>query len=170
MTDENKASRPPGTLNARLSQQDPRLYNVSRDVAHAFGDMMRVVASRLESLDRWPVLKAFIEENDITEDQLGEACAAFIRFTGGACDDPKEEMGDVLRRSGWYDRDKVPEEAHIAIMAMLGTVISGYFFTGAREVTMENQGPCSTMQDLRDAGWKSSKLIMGDEDPDDSDS
>jgi hypothetical protein len=144
------------TVQARLSEADMRLYNVNRDIAHNFGDVVREVAARLED-ERWDALAAYLREHEITMDQLGEACAAFCKFVGGACDDPKENMEQVLRRCGWFD---VPEEAQIALMAVLGTVLSGYFFAGVRDAAVaEDGGPSVKLRDLREAGRRAHEAL-----------
>ncbi len=142
-------------LQARMSENDPRLYNVYRDVAHNFGDVVREVAGRLED-NRWPIVGVILKEHKITEDQLGQACEAFCKFVASSVDVPKERMNDALARCGWYN---VPEAAQVAYMAYLGTVISGYFFAGVREATLGGVGPAQNYQDLREAGGRTAKLM-----------
>ncbi len=142
-------------LQARMSENDPRLYNVYRDVAHCFGDVAREVAGRLED-GRWPVVKEICDKYGVTEDQLGLACEAFCKFVASSVEIPKERMNDALTRSGWY---AVPDVAQVAYMAYLGTVVSGYFFAGVREATLGGVGPAQNYQDLREVGSRASKLM-----------
>lgn len=143
------------TLQARSSEWDHRLYNVNRDVAHNFSEVVREVANRLESM-RWDALKQMLKERGVTEDDLGKACEGFMLFVASAVENPKETMGGCLRRSGYLD---APEEAQIAYMAILGTVMAGYYWTGCREATLGGVGPCQTNQDLREAGAQASRLL-----------
>lgn len=138
-----------------MSEGDPRLYNVNRDVAHNFGDVVREVAARLED-GRWPVVGQLLARYQISEDQLGEACKAFCTFVASAVDVPKERMNEALARSGWFH---VPEAAQVAYMAYLGTVMTGYFYAGVREATLQGVGPAQTYQDLRAVGARSSKIL-----------
>lgn len=144
------------SLQARASEWDHRLYNVNRDVAHNFGDVVREVAARLED-GRWPILVEVCERYGVTQDDLGKACEAYCLFVASATETKKERMGACLTRSGWY---AVPEVAQVALMAILGTVMSGYYWVGAREATVGGQGPCLTYQDLRDAGKDCARLMM----------
>ena len=142
-------------LQARMSENDPRLYNVYRDVAHNFGDVVREVAARLED-GRWPVAKEICGKNGVTQDQLGLACEAFCKFVASSTEIPKERMNDALVRSGWYN---VPEVAQVVYMAYLGTVLSGYYFAGVREATLGGVGPAQNYQDLREVGSRAAKLM-----------
>lgn len=144
------------SMQARASEWDHRLYNINRDVAHNFGDVMREVADRLES-GRWPVLAEIMEHYKVSQEDLGRACEAFCVFVMSAADDRKERMGACLTRSGWYD---VPEHAQVALMAILGTVMSGYYWSGAREATLGGVGPCLTYTDLRERGNQCAKLMQ----------
>ena len=143
-------------MQARISKDDPRFYNVNRDIAHCFGGVAREVAARLED-ERWPVLTAYLKEHDVTMDQLGEVCKAFCEFAAGTCDDPDEDMGDTLTRVGWW---KVPEPAQVALLSIVGTVMMGYFYRGARDVTIGFDGPCASLQDLRMAGSIAHEYMM----------
>lgn len=144
------------TLQARASEWDHRLYNVNRDVAHNFGDVMREVAGRLED-ERWPVLVDVCKTHGVTQDDLGRACEAYCLFVAAATEDKREGMTACLTRSGWY---AVPEVAQVALMAIMGTVISGYYWVGVREATIGGQGPCASCQDLREAGRRCSQLML----------
>lgn len=135
-------------LQARLSEHDDRLYNPGRDVAHCFGDVMREVAARLED-GKWAFLNDLLKEKGVTQDQLGLACKAACEFVATATADKKEKMGPALARAGFWD---VPELANVALCAVMGTVLMGYFWVGVREATLGGKGPCLTYQDLRAAG------------------
>lgn len=141
---------------ARASQWDHRLYNVNRDVAHNFSFVVAEVARRLENDDLWPELRAILKAQGVTQQHLGKACEGFMLFVASAVDNPKETMGACLRRSGYLD---APEAAQIAYMAMLGSVMSGLYWVGCREATVGGIGPCSTNQELREAGRQAARLM-----------
>lgn len=143
-------------LQARAAEWDHRLYNVNRDVAHCFGEVVREVAARLEDR-RWPILAEIQERFGVSDADLSKACEGFMLFVASAVEHPKEGMQACMRRSGYLD---APEAAQVAYMAILGTVMSGYFWAGAREATIQGQGPCNSLQDLRDYGHDASRFIM----------
>lgn len=144
------------SLQARLSESDPRLYNANRDVAHNFREVVMEIADRLEN-ERWPELKAILDREGTTMDELGKACEAYCRFVAGATHNAKESMVDVLARSGWWD---VSPAAQVAYMSVLGTVISGYYFAGAREATLGGVGPTLRYEDLAARGGECARLMQ----------
>jgi hypothetical protein len=144
------------SIQAKLDPKDSRLYNINRDIAHNFANVARFVAARLDD-QRWPVVHRILADNEVDLDELGKACSSFCLFVRSACDHPDETMQGALDRSGWND---VREEAQMAYMALLGTVIAGYYFAGVRDATMGGQGPCLTMDDLREAGKEARRLIV----------
>jgi len=142
------------TLQARLKKNTP-LYNANRDVAHCFPFVAKEVAGRLED-GRWDALSEYLEEDGVTEEQLGEACMAFCQFVAGNGRNPEQTMSEALDGSGFT---ALPDEAQIAYMATLGAVMSGIFFHGAREATIDGEGPCSDMDELVAAGREAHQLM-----------
>jgi len=136
------------SLQARLSRDDPRLYSANRDVAHNFHFVTMSVAGFLEKR-RWPALAAYAAEHNVTDEQLGRGMQAFIRFVAGAVDKPEETMDDVMTRCGWLEQ---PEAVQVIIMAALGVILTGVYFHGAREATIEGEGPCSDVRELVRSG------------------
>ena len=135
---------------ARMSEGDPRLYNPSRDCAHNFQAVVELVAARLED-GAWPELDSHLKENDVSMDDLGEACAAFCNFVASAAENPDEKMEEAMRRVGWFDCKPL---AQAAFLAVLGTVYAGIYFTGVREATFGGVGPASTVHEVAKAGAK----------------
>lgn len=145
-------------LQARMSQADPRLYSTDRDLAHNFGDVMRETAARLED-GRWEPVKKYLEAAGVSPDDVGEACAALCLFVGNAAACPGDTMATAMARAGWFG-DKVKPEARVAVMAVLGTVVTGYYFAGVRHATLDGRGPTDLMADLRAAGGRSCRLLF----------
>ncbi len=137
-------------LQARMSEGDPRLYSPSRDVAHNFQAVMEMVAGRLED-GAWPELDAHLKDNDISMDDLGEACAAFCSFVGDSVATPDASMEEAMQAAGWFDCKPL---AQVALLSVLGTVYAGIHFVGVREATLGTGGPAHTVHELVDAGSK----------------
>jgi hypothetical protein len=144
-----------GSLQARMSENDPRLYNVNRDLAHCFVRVAELVAGRLED-GLWPELNEIVKREGLTQDDLGEACGAFCTFVATSVEDPSADMHTALERSGWFN---VKPGAQVAAMACLGTVILGMHFSGVREATLGGEGPAMDLRQLAAFGERSSKLI-----------
>lgn len=144
------------SLNARFSPYDPRLYNVNRDVAHNFREVMAEVVRRCEE-GTWDVLRRLAQEKGITDRELGRACHSLCRFLATQLDEPGESLGAGLARCGFLD---CAPEARVIVMAYLGTVTLGIHWAGVREATLDGQGPALTYRQLRWHGRRCS-LLMG---------
>lgn len=133
-------------LNARMSEGDRRLYNPSRDVAHNFQDVMNLVAGRLED-HKWPELQEVLKREDVTMDQLGEACGAYCQYLAWAADTDKQDwsMTKAIQESGFFDCE---DAAQVAVLAMIGTCYAGIQFGGIRECTVDGEGPLQTVGEL----------------------
>lgn len=136
------------TLQARMSADDPRLYNPARDVAHCFGGTVEELLKRVQNI-KWPALRDYLKAQGVPDAELGKAVAALSTFVATATLDPKEKMNGTLQRCGWYD---VSDPAMIATTSLLGTILMGYFWTGAKEATVGGIGPCLENTDLQRAG------------------
>lgn len=142
------------SLQARMSAGDPRLYNVSRDVAHNFGPVMMEVASRLEA-GSLQSLDALLKEKGVSEEELGKAIQGLCLFVEKQMD-YKESMAAGLSRSGFLDRQPL---AQVAVMAHLGSVLLGIHWAGVREATLKGEGPAAGYKGLRWYGYRSAKLM-----------
>jgi len=132
------------TLQARMTAEDPRLYNPSRDVAHNFQKVMELVAGRLED-HAWPELDEVLRREGITLDDLGEACGAYCRYLSLAVTAPELTMHAGLELSQFFD---CKPAAQVAILAMIGTCYAGIQFGGIREATIGGKGPLETVSDV----------------------
>jgi hypothetical protein len=131
-------------MQMRMSADDPRYYNVSRDLAHCFGPMLEKVADRLEK-GHWPLLAEFAREKGVTQDDLGEALRAYAEFVIRSCENPDENMEDVLRRVGWFE---INRHALIVLNATVGVTIMGMVFTSYRDATIGGEGPALQYAEL----------------------
>ena len=135
-------------LQARFQEHDPRLYNVNRDLAHNFKELRELTAARLED-GTWPELDEFLNKNEVTLDDLGEACASFCTYVASAATDKQATMLEGLTNSGWFEC-KVGAQA--GYLAVLGTVLAGVAHRGIREATLDDDGPALKVGDLVAAG------------------
>lgn len=126
------------TLQARMSAGDNRLYNPGRDVAHNFKEVMEEVARRLEDTNAWTELSDILKREKITDEDLGEACAAYCRYLVNSATDPKLPMVQAIEAAGFFNTKPA---AQVAVMAMIGTVYAGIQHTGVREATVGGEGP-----------------------------
>lgn len=135
------------TLQARMSEGDRRLYNPSRDVAHNFKDVLQLVAARLED-SKWPELAVLLERENVSMDDLGEACACYCNYVAAGFNDPKKSMQDGLVSSGFFE---CKPAAQVAVMAMIGVCYAGIQHVGIREATVGGEGPLMSVEDLLDS-------------------
>lgn len=144
-----------GSVQARLSPNDPRLYNVNRDVAHNFAFVVGEVARCLEE-GRWPALTRLAAARGVSDEDLGRACAALARFVAVQADDPAESMAACLARCGFLE---LPETAQVVVMAYLGTVTLGIHHRGVREATLGGRGPADDYRALAEHGRRCAGLM-----------
>ena len=142
------------SIQARMSEGDPRLYNVGRDVAHNFAHVMTTVAERLET-GQWDAVQELARVHGVTEDELGKACEALCNFVAKNIEH-RESMSAGLARFGFLDLHPM---ARVIVMAWLGNVTLGMHWAGVREATLGGTGPAMTYQDLADRGAECAKLL-----------
>jgi len=141
------------SLQARMSSNDPRLYNVNRDVAHNFHLIIEEVALCLEE-GRWDALVELAKLNNVSDTDLGKGCEALIKFVTVQAENPNETMAACLARCGWFE---VSTCVRVIIMSYLGVVTLGLHHRGVREATLGGQGPADTYKQLR---WHGRKLTL----------
>ncbi len=142
------------TLNARMSQGDPRLYTPNRDVAHNFDQVIMEVAKRCEE-GTWDALVSLAREKKVSDEELGLACQAICKFV--ARQPVKgESMAACLASSGFLE---LSPAARVIVSAYIGTVILGMHWAGVREATLGGAGPAMTYQKLRWHGMVCAKLM-----------
>lgn len=142
------------SLQARMNQQDPRYYNVNRDVAHNFGEVMKILAERMEA-GGWDTVQALATGNGLTDEELGKACQSLCNFVEGHME-YKESMSAGLGRSGFLS---VHPMARLIVMAWLGNITLGMHWAGVREATIGGSGPAMTYKDLAARGAECAKLM-----------
>lgn len=145
----------PGLMQARLTQNDTRLYTPDRDLAHCFGPFIERVAQRIED-GRWPALTRLANLEGIDEETLGKACQCLCHFIVTQVDTASETMAQGMDRCGWLD---LPETARVIVMAHLGAITLGAHWAGVREATMGGQGPALTYKALADVGHRCAELM-----------
>ena len=138
-----------------MSESDPRLYNVNRDVAHNFKEVMTHVFGRLQNR-LWPELDALLEKEVVTDEEVGAAFDALCKFIGNAQEEMQVDFKEAMTRAGWFS---CRPEAQVAVMAILGTVILGYHWAGVREATLGGEGPAMRLQDLVKHGDAVAKFL-----------
>ena len=132
------------TMQARMTANDQRLYNPSRDVAHNFQQVMELVAGRLEDAS-WTELDEVLQREHITLDDLGEACGAYCNYLTASAKFPERTMYDSLEQCGFF---KTKPAAQVAVLAMIGTCYAGIQHAGIREATIGGEGPLQTVDEL----------------------
>lgn len=132
------------TMQARMSSNDNRLYNPSRDVAHNFLQVLDLVASRLED-GVWPELKELLIRENISMDDLGEACGCFCRYIANSKEHPNRSMYDSLKEEKFFNTKPA---AQIAVLASIGVCYAGIMHAGIREATIASEGPLMTVPEF----------------------
>ncbi len=142
-------------IQARMSQNDPRLYNVNRDVAHNGGEILKMVFQRLRDR-RWPELEEVLDEQLVTDLALSEAVQTLARFLEVSYTEPRLSMEKALASAGWFET--LPA-AQVAVMATLGAVMMGVHFAGIREATIAGDGPLMGIKDVARCGYMCAECL-----------
>ncbi len=116
-------------LQVRLA--DGSLVSPDRDIRLMYQDAVIAVKAHFEAT-QWPELVAFAEDAGAEWGDLEEALDCYIQFLNFSTRDSEETMHDCLVKSGFL---AVKPAAQIALMAMLGRVVTGQFFHAIRSTT-----------------------------------
>lgn len=114
------------------------LYHPDRDYAYITPTLMRIAIERLESNQLSDETKAWKQEHNITNEELGALAEALARaqrdFVNGA--DPVASFEHALNRRDWFDL-RYPVRQFL--FAVIGEVFCAAWFTAVREVTRQNE-------------------------------
>jgi|694.fasta_scaffold29027_11 hypothetical protein len=136
------------SLQARMSSSDNRLYNVNRDVAHNFTQVMSLVAGRLED-QQWVELSEVLARENVSMDDLGNACGCYCTYLASAATKPELSMHDSIEASGFF---ACKPAAQVAVLAMIGTAYAGIQFAGVRDASIsvggKVDGPLASLEQL----------------------
>lgn len=133
------------TIQARMSKDDSRLYDVNRDVAHNFESVITEVCKAIDTRRYLPVHE-LADAAGVTDEMLGKACQSLCLFMAVQADNPDETMPQCLERSGFF---KVHPIARVVVMTYVGQVILGYHWRGVRDATLGGVGPAKELKKMR---------------------
>jgi len=126
-------------------QHDPRLYSPQRDIAHTFPFMFRVIARRMNADCLYEPMKKLCEARGVDKADIAQATVSLVHFLRSAAERPGEEMEALLDRCGFLD---TPPEAQATIVAEIGLITLGSYFTGVREASLGDADPASACYGL----------------------
>lgn len=136
----NRRPGQPGDTNSNLPWYCP-----DRDISQNFAFVIELLGKRLE-VHPDSQLAAYCREEGLDPSDLLAAYQAFCRFTMSATEVPEEGMDELLRRVGYFDTS---EAARMVLMANLGTLMAGVYFSGVRLATTRGViDPCDEMDFL----------------------
>lgn len=110
---------------------DGSTISPDRDIRLMYQAAIQYVKAFFEQ-QAWPDLMAWLESTGVEWGDIEEALNGYILFLNGATRDPTKNMHQVLQESGFLNTHPA---AQIAIMAMLGRVVTGQFFDSVRSST-----------------------------------
>ena len=114
------------------------LYHPDRDYAYITPTLMRAAIDRLTSDQLSEEAKAWKQEHNITNEELGAVADALARaqrdFVNGA--DPVTSLDQARARRDWFD---IRYPVRQFLFAVIGEVFCAAWFTAVREVTRVNE-------------------------------
>lgn len=126
------------TIGYKKKGDNGPLYNPERDYAYITPTLMRIAIERMEhpapeARGDWE--KFWVNDNGVTPDEVNNAAVALAKaqrdFVNGA--DPVASLTDALNRHEWTS---VPYAARMLLLASVGEVFLGAWFTAVREVSI----------------------------------
>ncbi len=106
-------------------------YAPARDIAYLYPNVVESVEQMLYQM-RHPVIKKWLSDEGITEEQLADAVQKFCLFLNAAHQNPEEGPEDVMERVGFL---ATAGPAQVAMMFLIGTTMAGTFFKAIRDIT-----------------------------------
>jgi hypothetical protein len=110
-------------------------YAPARDIAYLFPSVVENVAQRIEKESFGPLTK-ILKEKNVTQAQLGQACATYAQFLVLASTEENMTLERALNEAGFFKCDPL---AQIAVLFYVGATMSGTFYTGIRDVLEPNK-------------------------------
>lgn len=131
-----------------------RLYNPNRDLAYLYTGLVRTVADSLED-NTWAISLELLKSYDVTMDELGEACKAYIDYISmAASGEGSPDCVDALEKAGWFKLRPVVQHAFCAV---IGRIITGMMYAGVRDINYEGFEGLATPESLRIIGERVSR-------------
>lgn len=116
---------------------DGTMLDPDRDLRYAYQQAVRMVKAHFEA-EAWPDLVKMVEAAGVTWDDLTATLNSYVDFLNNSSKDCHQDLQAVLTEAGWFAQ---PPLAQMAIMAMLGRVVTGQFFYAIRSTTPLGEPP-----------------------------
>jgi hypothetical protein len=126
----------------------PFRTNPSRDIAHFWPDIVNTMKMGLlrEAWEPW--YRDYLEFHHVTEDMLYETLACFMNFLKLSLEPELDTPLKAIEASGFLN---CPRAAQLVILAKLGQLGSGAFWSGVRSSNPLGTTPGSIEQMQKDA-------------------
>lgn len=126
-------------IQMRLSQNDNRMYSPDRDLAYCAPHLIHHAISGLDPEYQEPWVKAYIEDNNITDDLLVSAAEVAAKYLNETLTDPKHVTPyDALTTAGLFE---LPPAVQTLLLAKLGQIFLQAVFPSIRDVTRNPADP-----------------------------
>jgi len=130
-------------------------YSPQRDIVYVCPALVKDIAKRLEKVQAFPELDAWLKSSNVTMSDLADATKAFIDFLNMSSD-PDVELEGALKKSGWFN---AKPQARVAFSFYLGAVMTGTIFAALREYAMFQDETTITVKQLVRAGKRAELII-----------
>lgn len=124
------------SLEARL-EPGGKLFSPARDLRWIYPQAIKAVCEHFNKR-AWPDLIDLAAREGADWDDLCDALDKYCNYLNASVTDPEKSLHQVLEQVGWFEQ---PPAAQIAIMAMLGRVVTGQLFDSLRSTTYLGEAP-----------------------------
>ncbi len=134
-----------GSINMRLTPQDPRFFSPDRDLAYCTPHLVHRAMQGLDPLKQEPWISSYLAMHSISNDALVDAAKCLAEYMNKTLLDPKyKHPFEALEAAGFFN---LPMPVQIIVLAKLGQVFMSGFFTSIRDITRDpSEPPVDTTQ------------------------
>lgn len=132
-------------------------YAPQRDLANIYTPMLREVFQGLDEANWSPYLRQYFQENDVTEEDLGQAVKLIVEAHRLFIRDREvKSPEDAFTKAG---ANELPTPIRLALFSRIGEVLMGGFFIALRDVTTQGQKPPADFVEMIAAGRALAKRL-----------
>ena len=123
-------------------------YSPTRDFVYLYPAVIQTAIESAIEKKPWPDLQLWIEEHEISDDEISEGFNAYIRFISSAPESHGKTLTQAFEESGWLS---LRWQVRVVVMFYLSYVLSGTVFKGVR-AAVDEEHTVPTLPSMIEAG------------------
>lgn len=131
-------------------------YAPARDICYLYPNVVSQAEEMLYQ-PRFAALQAWLDAEGVTEQDRATVVETYCLFLNAAHQNPEETIEDVMDRVGF---SKIHPAAQVAFMFYIGTIMTGTFFKGIRDITPLEGDTTPEVQRLVQTGQRAADYAL----------